>query len=330
MGDYKLQREVKTDEKELHDIFYGDSVMMASIPKFYEKLKEDEIVKGEKQIPFDEAKFYYDNQEVKQVFEPFVQGDTFKHIVALYPFERVFIDTMYVRLDNSTNAYLNIVDVFTKYAFSQMFVIPHKTQALTSMKAMTMFNAFRNDIKTKYHQDIGIVYTDRGSEFEKDFSQNLEKEDIPRVWANTGDKRKGSPIERFNKTLRWYIEKYRTIYGRMTNKSLQTIIAAYNNMSHAGLKHSPIEIIQSKPFQLEVEKHFLMLRQENGATVIPDGTKVRILLDRSVFQKIKPVWSKKIHTVQLFSNGNYTLVDDDGYYKQDQLQPINTTFLMEK
>ena len=104
MADYKLSREVKKDEKELNDVFYGDSVLMSSIPYFYEKLKEEEKVKKEKQIPFEEAKFFYENQPVKQMFHPFVKQDTFKHIVALYPFERVFIDTMYFRLGNSTNA----------------------------------------------------------------------------------------------------------------------------------------------------------------------------------------------------------------------------------
>ena len=101
MGDepYKLQREVKKDKKELDDVFYGDSNLMASLPKFSENLKKEDD-----DIDYKEAEFYYDNQAVKQVFQPYERQKVYKHIVAMYPFERLYIETMYLRLGNSTLA----------------------------------------------------------------------------------------------------------------------------------------------------------------------------------------------------------------------------------
>ena len=220
---YKLLREVKDDKKELDDVFYGDSNLMASLPKFYEKLKKQD---DDDNIDYKETEFYYDNQAVKQVFQPYERQKLYKHIVAMYPFERVYIDTMYLRLGNSTLAFVNIVDAFSKYAYSKMFVIPHKSQAITSAKALTVFEEFLDDIKSKYHFSIGIIYLDRGSEFVGDFLKYLDNKLIPHVYGNAGDKRKTSLIERFNKTLRWYLQKFRAVKGRIDNYVLKTIISA--------------------------------------------------------------------------------------------------------
>ena len=326
MGDepYKLQREVKKDKKELDDVFYGDSNLMASLPKFYENLKKQD---DDDNIDYNETEFYYDNQAVKQVFQPYERQKVYKHIVAMYPFERVYIDTMYLRLGNSTLAFVNIVDAFSKYAYSKMFVLPLRSQAITSAKALSVFEEFLEVIK-KYDFTVGIVYLDRGSEFVGDFLKYLDSKVIPHVYGNAGDKRKTSLIERFNKTLRWYLQKFRAVKGRIDNNVLKTILSAYNNVSHANLKHTPIEILESKEYQNEVEEHFIDVQQENELNVLPIGTSVRILLDQSPFKKTAPVWSSQVYTISDFHNSNYELDDVDGYYKFDELQPINEDFVM--
>lgn len=325
MEPYKLLREVNKDKDELDDVFYGDNVLMSSLPKFYEKLKDQD---DDDNIDYNEAKFYYDNQAVKQVFQPYQRQKMYNHIIALYPFERVYIDTMYLRLENSTNAYVNIVDAFSKYAYSRMFVIPHKTQAITSAKALTVFEEFIDNIKTKFNMKVGIIYLDRGSEFVGDFLKYLDNNTIPHVYGNAGDKRKMSMIERFNKTLRWYIQKFRAVKGKIDNNILKIIIAAYNNVSHANLKHSPIQILENKSFQNEVEEHFLELQRDNQLNMIPIGTDVRILLDQSPFKKTKAVWSSKVYTISSYNNANYEVEGIDKFFKFDELQPINTDFVM--
>ena len=48
----------------------------------------------------------------------------------------MFMDTMYIRLGKSTLAFCNIIDFFSKYAYSKLFIIGEKAQAITSNKSV--------------------------------------------------------------------------------------------------------------------------------------------------------------------------------------------------
>jgi hypothetical protein len=63
--------------------------------------------------------------------------------------------------------------------------------------------------------------------------KNLELKDIPHIYANVGDKRKTSPIERFNKTTRFYLEKYRILNGKIDNNALENILYAHISTNDA-------------------------------------------------------------------------------------------------
>ena len=77
-----------------------------------------------------------------------------------------------------------------------------------------------------------------------------------------GNKRKTSPIERFNRTLRSYLQKYRVVKGKIDSDVLKTVLNSYNNQQHARLKYTPIEILENKNNQLEVEGYYLDLKKE--------------------------------------------------------------------
>ena len=158
--------------------------------------------------------------------------------------------------------------------------------------------------------------------------KNLNNKDIPHIYANAGDKRKTSPIERFNRTLRLYLQKYKSIYGKIDNNVLTKIIDAYNNIEHAELNATPNEILKDNNLQKQTELHFMELSKENLQDILPNGSKVRKLLDISQFQKIRPVWSKEIYSIKKYSKNTYELVGDSGFYKRDQLQPINEPTLL--
>ena len=326
---YKLIREVKEDKPELDKVFYGDNVLMASLPKFEQVLKKDEEEHHLKITKHEENALYYNNQAVRQVFKPHENEHNYIHILAYYPFERVFMDSMYLRLGNSTMAFVNIIDLFSKYAFSRVFFIKKNSQALPSSTTTQVFNEFLDTITHDYpNLPIGIVTTDLGSEYLGNFQHNLREKDIPQVFANAGDKRKTSPIERFNKTLRLYIEKYRVVYGKIDRKVLQLIVDAYNNVNHADLKHTPIEILKDPKFQEEADLHYSEMNYLNDLETIPVGSHVRKLLDISPFQKIKPIWSSEIYTVKSYLNSVYKLDDDPGNYNADELQVVNPEFVM--
>jgi len=325
-----LIQKVKNDKPELDSVFYGPTNIMSSYPTFNKKLNEDEDLKHiVNKIPNEESHFYYNNQAVKQIFKPFEAEDHHIHILAYYPLEKIYMDSMYLKLNNSTLAFINGIDLFTKFAFSKLFIIDKKSQAVSSAQSTAVFNSFLNDMNSKYPKlKIGYVITDLGSEFLGDFMKNLNNKDIPHIYANAGDKRKTSPIERFNRTIRLYLQKYKSIYGKIDNNVLIKIIDAYNNIEHAELHATPNEILKDSNLQKQNELHFMELSKENLQDILPDGSKVRKLLDISQFQKIRPVWSKEIYSIKKYSKNTYELVGDSGFYKRDQLQPINEPTLL--
>jgi hypothetical protein len=331
MDIFKLKREVEKDKPELNKVYYGDKNLMSNLHTFEEVLELDEDKNHLKHIPNDEAKFFYNNQAVKQVFTPYEDKHEYIHILAYYPFEKVYMDTMYLRLSNSTLAFVNGIDLFSKYAFSKCFTLTKSSSSVGSKRATEVFNTFLDEIKSKYpNLPIGRVYTDMGSEFFGEFQNNLMDKNIPQIFADAGNKRQSSPIERFNKTLRFYIEKYRVVYGKVDNSVLTKILLAYNNVSHADLKFSPIQILETSHDQDVVESHYIDMENSNEFGKIPLGSDVRKLIntDKSPFSnKIKPIWSKEIYKVKSYSKSLYTL-NDDTIYPKDKLLTIDKDNVM--
>ena len=308
------------NKKKLDDIFYNDALLMKGFPIFLKTVRDKY---GENTIPYTEIKNYYENQNVVQVFKPYTKMNNHRPIISLLPFERVYIDTMYLTQKNSTLAFINIVDLFSKYAYSKCFLLPVNTSAISSNKALLVFNEFLENIK-KYNIPIGYLYSDRGSEFLGDFMVGLEKEKIIHIYADAGDKRKMSPIERFNKSLRLYLEKYKIVFGnKIDSNVLSKIINIYNNITHSNLKYTPIEILNNKKYQDEITSDNYLL-QKSIKTEKPISGYVRILLTKNAFKKVSPIWSSEIYKIKSFSNGNYILEElPDKYFKRDELLPVD-------
>jgi hypothetical protein len=99
------------------------------------------------EIPNNIIKFYYDNQAIVQVFRPDREFHDTNHypIISNHPFERVYIDTMYLSQNNSTLAFCNITDLYSKYAYSQVFVIGGNN--IKSSQSTQTFKEFLEIIK---------------------------------------------------------------------------------------------------------------------------------------------------------------------------------------
>jgi hypothetical protein len=314
----------------LDTIFYGDGLLMKGFPIFLKAVRTAELNKYDHNIiPYHYIKTYYENQDVVQVFKPQVKIYNHIPIISLLPFERVYIDTMYLTQKNSVLAFINIVDLFSKYAYSKCFLLGANVSAISSSKSLIVFNEFLQNIK-KYNIPIGMLYSDRGSEFLGDFMVGLEKEKIIHIYSDAGDKRKMSPIERFNKTLRLYLEKYKVVYGKIDSNVLNKIMNTYNNIPHSKLKYSPIEILNNKKYQDEITSNNYLLQKSIKFEKPIDGY-VRILLTKNAFKKVSPIWSSEIYKIKSFSNGNYILEElPDKYFKRDELLPVDKVNLMGK
>ena len=309
----------------LDSIFYDKDFLMKNLPLFVKKIRATKEGNG---IPYNVIADYYQHQPVVQQFKPHNNAKiSHHHIISLLPFERVYCDTMYLTQKNSVLAFVNIIDLFSKYAFSKCYIIKSKTSSISADKAKETFNDFLDEIK-KYNIPVGIVYTDRGSEYMGDFQKNLENKKIIQIFANAGDKLKTSPIERFNKTLRIYIEKFKIVYGNINSEVLDIIMKSYNNIEHAGLKYSPIEILKNKKYQDEITSRNYNL---NNDEIIdkPITGYVRIRIPGNTFKKVSPVWSDKIYKIKRYSKGSYELDGIDQYFKRADLLPVSKEKLLE-
>ncbi len=64
--------------------------------------------------------------------------------------------------------------------------------------------------------------------------------------------------------------------------------------------------------------------------IIPVGTHVRVLLEKTLFQKTKPLWSDQIYTVKKYVFERYALEETNELFSRDQLQIVNKDKVMTK
>jgi len=303
-------------KEKLDNIFYSDKFQYRSLPKFVERIHEEHFT-----VPHKIIKDYYDNQNIVQVFKPYKEIKEYHPILSYYPFERIYIDTMYLTLSKSVLAFVNIIDLFSKYAFSKYFIIPIGTSNIPSSKSKEAFIEFLDTMPKGF--EIGIVNSDRGSEYLGAFHSYLEEKNIIQSYSNVGDHLKQSPIERFNKTLRLMIEKYRVINSNINSDALKSIINAYNNTVHSKYKYTPNQILASEKYQNQITAYNNQLKiLYNTDKTPPLFGYVRILLEKKAFQKVKPVWSTEIYKIIDFKYGDYRLEGLDKLYKRNELQPV--------
>lgn len=315
----ELFNKVLKVKKILDDIFYGEQFLFKSINKFIYQVK----LEGH-DISSDVIKCYYDNQAIVQIFKPIIKDDYVRvPIITTRPFNKVYLDTMYLTMNNSVTAFVNIMDLFSKFAYSRMFIIPKKTSSVSSSKAVIAFNDFMEKIKNK---SIDSVVTDKGSEFLGEFQQDMINKKIQQDFADTGDKSKTSPIERFNKTLRTMIEKYRVVYGKITQSNLDKIINSYNNSIHSTLKYTPNDVLND--INVERDVYTMYSNKKKDSITYPLVGFVRVRLDRNIFSKVKPIWSTEIYKINKFKDGYYSLDNIEGKFKREDLQLVNKEFLL--
>ena len=126
------------------------------------------------------------------------------------------------------------------------------------------------------------------------------------------------------------IEKYRTVNNeKLDNNILKQIIYTYNNTTHSNFSYTPQEILDNEKYQLQLFGYYTKLNKTyNDVKVSPLTGYVRVLLDLSSFQKIKPVWSVDIYKIKSYRNNFYTLEGLDKIYRREQLQPVDKDSVM--
>jgi transposase InsO family protein len=176
---------------------------------------------------------------------------------------------MFVTYPNQTLAIVTLADLFSKYGDCRVIPIRAGTENISSERTKEAFEEMLASID-KLGYDVESVYTDNGNEFSKNFDKYLAGKKIKHIFGQPDDKRMTSPIERFNSTLRLSIEKYKMIYGRITQKSIADIVHAYNSSSHS-VGYTPLEILKDSKIRDTIKNQYVAKRKKYINTNVISG-----------------------------------------------------------
>jgi hypothetical protein len=184
---------------------------------------------------------------------------------------------------------LNIIDVFSKYAWS----IPLKNKTSIGVLA-----AFEDTIK-KSGRKPNYIWVDQGKEFyNKDMNKYLKENNI-KIYS-TFSEHKASVIERFNRTQKTLL--YKNFTSNSTYKwveYLPQIMNEYNNKIHSTIKLSPNDA-SKKENEKKLWKTYKERESKNEKEIplFAVGDTVRISNTKGTFQKgYDPNYSMEVFIV---------------------------------
>ena len=223
------------------------------------------------------------------------------------------------RHDNNRYAgILTVINVPSRFGYA----VPFKSKADTT-------DAFEAVLAEAHHrgQDVKRLQTDNGSEFlNRSFQALLKKHNIEHTTGAPGDHRATGIIERFNGTLRNWIEQWLTV--QKTNRwidELPDIIKYYNERKHRTTGVPPAEMTREDEDDLRHQMYDATQEARDQINSIQPGDKVRILLHKKAFGKGRLRWSDNVYTIKERIPHSYTfrLEETDTPQKYSDIQLVS-------
>ena len=226
-------------------------------------------------------------------------------------------DLMFLDKDDGYNCILCIINVITRVAYAY----PLKKKSDIRNDSDLVKDTYRG-LQEFYKEvpDVQHLQTDEGTEFVNSKCNNLFRDiDYYAVNSNTAQGR----IERFNQTLRRLITIYQSAYK--TTKwvhVLPDLVYNYNHRFHRSIGCSPIECDEDEQFAKEMERYDIPNQKVSS---FKKGDKVRILLNKDLFDKGRAEWSTKVYRVDNIE-GHRIIVDGTPYqyYQLQKIQGVHT------
>jgi len=229
----------------------------------------------------------------------------------------MFLDD-YTRQNRGYNGILTLVNIPSRFGYA----VPFKGKNDT----LRAFQAFMAEAK-KNKQDVLRLETDNGSEFlNRNFKTYLNTEGIKHTTSAPGDHRKQGIIERFNQTMRGWIERWLT--EKKVNNWIDVmpeILEYYNQRKHKTTGVAPAEMTKSDEDDLIGDQYEATEHARAQIDLIHPGDKVRVILHKKAFGKGRLRWSDNVYTIKERVPHSYTfrLEETDVPQKYSDIQLVS-------
>ena len=228
----------------------------------------------------------------------------------------LFLD-QYAAQNKGYHGILTLVNIPTRYGYA----VPFKGKNDT----LHAFKAFMAEAR-KNKQDVVRLETDQGSEFvNRAFHAYLASEGIKHTTALPGDHRKQGIIERFNQTLRGWIERWLT--EKKVNNWIDVmpeILEYYNTRTHKTTGMAPADMTEEDEEDLISEQYEATQGARDGINAIKPGDRVRVIVHKKAFGKGRLRWSDNVYTIESRVPESYSfkLVETDVPQKYSDVQVV--------
>jgi hypothetical protein len=271
------------------------------------------------------VKRFLDQQTVSQVFKP-RKIKSFYPLIAMKP-GRIQIDLMdFSNEDTVTNKNRKwlfcAVDVFSRYAFCYPQISKSESNCLTSL------NQLIRDCRS-----VGITVYQIDSDSESAFTSRsfksvLKEHQILQNLVPVGDKHRVGIVERFNGTVRQYLNRYKTAYKTTDWLSvIPDFVENYNTSRHSALDtQTPLEAITGTGATKYMFDQTIDAGDKDYNKVqFSVGDKVRLRKKYSLFEKRSDgVWTRTIHTIEEIKRNEIYVNDRTEPYSRENLLNVNS------
>jgi hypothetical protein len=286
-------------EKIINDYFENPKTGLKSFSRIYDDLKNQGITLKEIETVLNKNQMYQLHKQPKYIYDKILVKEPNKY----YQVDLVDM-TNYSRNNNKFGWILNLIDIFSKKAYS--IACKNKTHMEIKEKLKEIID--KNNLSPKQ------IISDNGGEFiNKNMAEYLKGKKIYHNTIEPNSPNSNGIVERFNRTLKQMIFKYFTLNNTLKwvdvlddlidnyNNSINSSVGKKPNQINEKNKYSVIEYIENKTFTPSItnEKYLNV------------GDKVRILLNTKQFDKKTGVrFTDKLYKIVARIRGIYGLQHD--------------------
>ena len=302
-------------QQRLAEIYYDPQTGFTAAAKLYKTAKTKGL-----DVTLQEIKDFLARQSVAQqhkLVKPEKHFLPFKSPSRNYLLQAdlMFMDPALKQLNSGCYIILCVIDIFSRYAWCI---------AIKNKEAATVLAAFKVIAE---EAKPTVVQFDGGSEFiNREMKAYCKSQNIKQEFNEPGDHNANGVIERFNGTLRRYLEKYMTaLKTKKWFDILPDIVKNYNHTWHSGIKGIPADDSQKLTDSIEINR---AKQEEKALTKLKTlnvGDKVRHIKNRVMFEKgALPKWSVTVSEVKDSKGRIKYQLDNGKWYRIYDLQLIQT------